>query len=55
MKPRTTNIRDKAAEAKVKAWKLLLSKGIGEGEISALKAIIELAEPETEEGITNDR
>ncbi len=49
MKVRTTNIKDKCSELKVKAFKLLVSKGFDEGEVSALKAIIELAEPQKAE------
>jgi hypothetical protein len=44
MKPRTTNIKSKANEVKVKAWKILLSKALEEEETQALMAIIEIAE-----------
>lgn len=44
MKERSSSIKSKANEMKVKAWKLLLKKAF-EGETEALKAIIELAEP----------
>lgn len=53
MKERKTSVKSKANEMKIKAWKILCRKAFeGDSDISALKAIIELAEPGVDE--TND-
>lgn len=48
-KPRKTNIKAKASEYKVKAFKLLLYKGFEEEDAASLEAIINLAESVEEE------
>jgi hypothetical protein len=54
MKLRTTSIKSKANEVKVKAWKILLSKALEEGETQALRAIIEIAESNPAGEIPNE-
>jgi hypothetical protein len=43
MKERTTSVKAKATEVKIKAWKELVKKAFS-GEVEALKAIIQIAE-----------
>lgn len=55
MKERTTSVRQKANELKIKAWKCLVVKAFSseDGNIEALKAIISIAEQM--ESIENER
>lgn len=50
MKERTTSVKQKANEVKIKAWKLLVQKAFdGNGDTESLKAIIQIAEGTAEE------